>query len=44
MFARTESAAAAAWDAIDRVFSEEGVAHALQAMKEQRGESAANQR
>jgi 2-polyprenyl-6-methoxyphenol hydroxylase-like FAD-dependent oxidoreductase len=38
MFARVEPAAAGAWDAIDEVFSEDGLAHILQSMREHRGE------
>jgi hypothetical protein len=37
MLARAEEAAAAARDAVDSVFSEDGVAHMLQAMESQRG-------
>lgn len=38
MFARAEPAAAGARDAIDQVFSEDGLAHILQSMREHRGE------
>jgi 2-polyprenyl-6-methoxyphenol hydroxylase-like FAD-dependent oxidoreductase len=37
MLARAEEAAAAARDAVDSVFSEDGLAHTLQAMESQRG-------
>ena len=36
MFARAEPAAAAAWDAIQNVFSEDGLSHTLRQMEEQR--------
>jgi 2-polyprenyl-6-methoxyphenol hydroxylase-like FAD-dependent oxidoreductase len=38
MFARAELSAAAARDAIDQVFSEDGLAHILQSMQEHRGQ------
>jgi 2-polyprenyl-6-methoxyphenol hydroxylase-like FAD-dependent oxidoreductase len=38
MFSRAEPAAAAAWEAIQDVFSDEGLAHTLQAMEGHRGE------
>ena len=38
MFARAEPAAAEARDAIDQVFSDDGLAHILQSMREHRGE------
>ena len=37
MFARAEPSAAAARDAIDQVFSEDGLSHILQALQEQGG-------
>jgi 2-polyprenyl-6-methoxyphenol hydroxylase-like FAD-dependent oxidoreductase len=40
MFARAETSAAAARDAIDQFISEDGLSHILRALQEQRGESA----
>ena len=44
MFARAESSAAAAWEAMDQVFSEDGLAHTLQAMEGHRRQSAPSER
>jgi 2-polyprenyl-6-methoxyphenol hydroxylase-like FAD-dependent oxidoreductase len=44
MFLRAESSAAGARQAIDEVFSEDGLAHTLQAMAAHRGQSAESHR
>jgi 2-polyprenyl-6-methoxyphenol hydroxylase-like FAD-dependent oxidoreductase len=38
MFARAEPSAAGEWEAIDQVFSEDGLTHILQSMREHRRE------
>jgi 2-polyprenyl-6-methoxyphenol hydroxylase-like FAD-dependent oxidoreductase len=42
MFARAEVSAAGAWDAIEQVFCEDGLAHMLQAMEGHRRQTAAS--
>ena len=42
MFAGAEPAAAGAWDAIDQVFSEDGLAHILQSMRAHRRDDSTN--
>jgi 2-polyprenyl-6-methoxyphenol hydroxylase-like FAD-dependent oxidoreductase len=44
MFARAEPSAAGAWEAIDQVFSEDGLAHILQSMREHRREDSISDR